>query len=40
MSSSLAPSLLIALPDLGDPKFRRTVVLLVHHDADGTVAWC
>jgi len=37
MASSLAPSLLIALPDLGDPKFRRTVVLLVHHDADGTV---
>jgi putative transcriptional regulator len=25
------------MPDLGDPNFRRTVVLLVHHDADGTV---
>ena len=37
MPSSLAPSLLIALPALGDPNFRRTVVLLVHHDEDGTV---
>jgi putative transcriptional regulator len=35
--SSLAPALLLAMPDLGDPNFRRTVVLLVHHDRDGTV---
>jgi putative transcriptional regulator len=35
--SSLAPSLLVAMPDLADPNFRRTVVLLVHHDEDGTV---
>jgi putative transcriptional regulator len=25
------------MPDLADPNFRRTVVLLVHHDEDGTV---
>jgi len=25
------------MPDLADPNFRRTVVLLVHHDGDGTV---
>jgi putative transcriptional regulator len=25
------------MPDLTDPNFRRTVVLLVHHDPDGTV---
>jgi putative transcriptional regulator len=37
MPSSLAPSLLLALPDLGDPNFRRTVVLLGHHVDDGTV---
>jgi putative transcriptional regulator len=35
--SSLAPALLVAMPDLADPNFRRTVVLLVHHDEDGTV---
>jgi putative transcriptional regulator len=34
---SLAPSLLLAMPSLADPNFRRTVVLLVHNDADGTV---
>jgi putative transcriptional regulator len=34
---SLAPSLLIAMPDLLDPNFHRTVVLLVHHDEQGTV---
>ncbi|RIK96793.1 MAG: hypothetical protein DCC71_22145 [Proteobacteria bacterium] len=37
MAASLAPSLLVAMPDLADPNFKRTVVLLVHHDADGTV---
>jgi putative transcriptional regulator len=35
--SSLAPALLVAMPDLADPNFKRTVVLLVHHDEDGTV---
>lgn len=34
---SLAPSLLIAMPDLLDPNFHRTVVLLVYHDEQGTV---
>lgn len=34
--SSLAPGLLLAMPDLADPNFRRTVVLLIHHDEDGT----
>jgi putative transcriptional regulator len=33
---SLAPSLLIAMPQLLDPNFRRAVVLLIHHDAEGT----
>ncbi len=35
--SSLAPALLVAMPDLGDPNFKRSVVLLVHHDDEGTV---
>lgn len=37
MAASIAPSLLVAMPDLGDPNFRRTVILLVHNDADGTI---
>ncbi len=36
---TLAPSLLVAMPDLADPNFYRTVVLLVHHDEDGTVGF-
>jgi putative transcriptional regulator len=36
-TSSLAPALLVAMPDLADPNFKRSVVLLVHHDGDGTV---
>jgi putative transcriptional regulator len=28
--------LLVAMPQLVDPNFRRTVVLLVHHDEEGT----
>jgi putative transcriptional regulator len=34
---SLAPSLLVAMPQLLDPNFKRTVVLLIHHDAEGTL---
>jgi putative transcriptional regulator len=33
----LAPALLIAMPQLADPNFRRTVVLLCEHSPDG--AW-
>jgi putative transcriptional regulator len=32
----LAPALLVAMPQLVDPNFRRTVVLLLHHDAEFT----
>ena len=34
--SSLAPGLLVAMPQLLDPNFKRTVVLLIHHDETGT----
>lgn len=36
MADSIAPSLLVAMPQLRDPNFRRGVVLLVHHDDEGT----
>jgi putative transcriptional regulator len=36
VSDSLAPNLLVAMPQLQDPNFHRSVVLLIHHDADGT----
>jgi putative transcriptional regulator len=36
VSSSLAPTFLVAMPQLLDPNFRRAVVLLVHHDDEGT----
>ena len=35
-SESIAPSLLVAMPQLMDPNFHRTVVLLVHHDEEGS----
>ena len=35
-SASIAPSLLVAMPQLLDPNFHRTVVLLVHHDPTGS----
>ena len=35
-SLSLAPGFLVAMPQLRDPNFRRSVVLLVHHDEEGT----
>lgn len=37
--SSLAPCLLLAAPDLGDPNFERTVVLLARHEEDGAIGW-
>ena len=35
MSGSFAPGFLIAMPDLGDPNFFRSVVLLCAHDEEG-----
>jgi putative transcriptional regulator len=34
-SASLAPTLLVSMPQLIDPNFRRTVVLLCQHTNDG-----
>jgi putative transcriptional regulator len=34
--SGLAPCLLVAMPQLLDPNFKRAVVLLIHHDEEGT----
>src|SRR5262249_19799952 len=36
---SLAPSLLLAMPQLRDPNFSRTVVLLCEHSRDGAVGF-
>src|ERR1700686_4481981 len=33
--SSLAPALLLSMPQLADPNFNRTVVLLCRHAAEG-----
>jgi putative transcriptional regulator len=35
--TSLAGRLLVATPALGDPNFRRTVVLVLRHDDDGAL---
>ena len=35
MPSTLAPSFLLSMPQLADPNFKRTVVLLCQHDEDG-----
>lgn len=35
-SASIAPALLVAMPQLLDPNFKRAVVLLIHHDDEGT----
>jgi putative transcriptional regulator len=34
-SATLAPSLLLSMPQLDDPNFARSVVLLCQHDTDG-----
>ena len=34
--SGIAPALLVAMPQLLDPNFKRAVVLIVHHDDEGT----
>ena len=31
-----APTFLVAMPQLLDPNFKRAVVLLIHHDEEGT----
>ena len=36
-SDSIAPALLLSMPQLSDPNFRQTVVLLCQHSAEG--AW-
>lgn len=36
-ATSLAGSLLVATPGLGDPNFRRTVVLVLRHDDEGAL---
>jgi putative transcriptional regulator len=33
--ASLAGQLLVAAPSMGDPRFRQTVILMVHHNKDG-----
>jgi putative transcriptional regulator len=35
--AGLAGSLLVAAPDLADPNFDHTVVLMIHHDAEGAL---
>lgn len=35
MSASLAPCLLLAVPQMADPNFSRTVVFLIDHSSDG-----
>lgn len=37
MGSSLAPSLLVSMPQLIDPNFARTVVLLCKHNEEGAL---
>ena len=34
---SLAPGFLIAMPQLGDPNFRRSVVLMIEHNDEGSM---
>ena len=37
MSDALAPGLLIAVPQLLDPNFQRSVVFLLEHGSDGAL---
>jgi putative transcriptional regulator len=37
MTASLAPSFLLSMPQLADPNFSRTVVLLCKHNEDGAL---
>jgi putative transcriptional regulator len=37
MDLRLSPGFLIAMPQLTDPNFVRTVVLMLHHDAEGAM---
>jgi putative transcriptional regulator len=37
--SPLAPGLLVAAPPLGDPNFKRSVVLLAAHSDEGALGW-
>ncbi|HEY3236301.1 MAG TPA: YqgE/AlgH family protein, partial [Polyangiaceae bacterium] len=37
--SVLAPGLLVAAPNLGDPNFSRSVVLLAAHGNEGALGW-
>jgi putative transcriptional regulator len=39
LTGGLAPGFLLASPQLGDPNFERTVVLLGHHDKEGALGW-
>jgi len=37
MMESLRSQLLVAVPNLGDPNFHRSVVLMIQHDEDGAL---
>ena len=39
LASELAPGFLLAAPRLRDPNFKKTVVLLGRHDAEGALGW-
>ena len=35
--SDLTGQLLIVMPDIGDPRFERSVILICEHSAEGTM---
>jgi putative transcriptional regulator len=39
MPSDIAPGFLVASPNLPDPNFHRSVVLLIHHRSDGSLGF-